>query len=52
MSHPIPDDDSFYRGDDICIWTNDQALAQAVSNIMENTWQGAKPIDAPAEAAR
>jgi len=52
MSHPIPDDDSFYRGDDICIWTNDQALAQAVSNIMENTWRGAKPIEAPAEAAR
>lgn len=44
MSHPIPDDDSFYRGDDICIWTNDDALAQAVANIMEHTWMGAKPV--------
>ena len=52
MSHPIPDDDSFYRGDDICIWTDDKALAQAVANIMEHTWEGAKPIDVPPEPAR
>ncbi len=52
MSHPIPDDDSFYRGDDICIWTDDAALAKAVANIMENTWQGAKPIEIPADAGR
>src|SRR3990172_1589345 len=45
MSHPIPDDDSFYRGDDICIWTNDKALVEAVANIMENPWRGAKPLD-------
>src|SRR5207245_5080958 len=25
MSHPIPDDDSSYRGDDIAIWTDDPA---------------------------
>jgi len=47
MSHPIPDDDSFYRGDDICIWTDDKALAQAVANIMGRTWEGAKPLAAP-----
>ncbi len=45
MSHPIPDDDSFYRGDDICIWTDDEALAEAVSNIMERVWEGGKPVD-------
>ena len=50
MSHPIPDDDSFYRGDDICIWTDDRALAQAVANIMEHTWGGAKQVDIPADA--
>lgn len=49
MSHPIPDDDSFYRGDDICIWSDDKALAQAVANIMENAWQGARSIAAAAE---
>ena len=45
MSHPIPDDDSFYRGDDICIWTDDKALAEAVGNIMERTWEAARKID-------
>ncbi|MGH9389092.1 MAG: hypothetical protein ACRD1Z_05700, partial [Vicinamibacteria bacterium] len=50
MSHPIPDDDSFYRGDDICIWTDDKALAQAVANIMGRTWEGAKQVAAPPEA--
>jgi sugar-specific transcriptional regulator TrmB len=44
MSHPIPDDDSFYRGDDICIWTDDKALAQAVANIMERIWEGGKQV--------
>src|SRR3972149_6880047 len=29
MSHPIPDDDSYSRGDDIAIWTNDTAIADA-----------------------
>ena len=52
MSHPIPDDDSFYRGDDICIWTDDKALAQAVANIMEHTWEGGKTVDAPPEPVR
>jgi sugar-specific transcriptional regulator TrmB len=50
MSHPIPDDDSFYRGDDICIWTDDKALAQAVANIMLRTWEGAKQVAGLAEA--
>ncbi|MBI4415509.1 MAG: TrmB family transcriptional regulator [Euryarchaeota archaeon] len=49
MSHPIPDDDSFYRGDDICIWTDDRALAQALANIMERIWEGAKKVDVPVE---
>ena len=50
MSHPIPDDDSFYRGDDICIWTDDKALAQAVANIMGRTWEGAKQVATPPDA--
>lgn len=52
MSHPIPDDDSFYRGDDISVWTDDKALAQAIANIMEHTWEGAKPVRLPADTAR
>ena len=52
MSHPIPDDDSFYRGDDICIWTDDKALAQAISNMMENAWKVGRTVDTPAEPPR
>jgi sugar-specific transcriptional regulator TrmB len=51
MSHPIPDDDSFYRGDDICIWTDDKALAQALASILERTWEGGKKVDVPADPA-
>ena len=47
MSHPIPDDDSFYRGEDICIWTDDHALAEALANIMEHTWESGKKVDLP-----
>ncbi len=51
MSHPIPDDDSFYRGEDICIWTDDKALAEAVANIMGRVWEGGKKIDLPPDVA-
>lgn len=43
MSHPIPDDDSSYRGDDIAIWTNDPAIAGAMSEMSERIWEMGKP---------
>jgi HTH-type transcriptional regulator, sugar sensing transcriptional regulator len=43
MSHPIPDDDSAYRGDDIAIWTNDPAIAGAMSEMSERIWAMGKP---------
>lgn len=43
MSHPIPDDDSSYRGDDIAIWTNDPAIAGAMSEMSERIWKMGKP---------
>ena len=43
MSHPIPDDDSSYRGDDIAIWTNDPAIADAMSEMSERIWEMGKP---------
>ena len=43
MSHPIPDDDSPYRGDDIAIWTNDPAIADAMSEMSERIWEMGKP---------
>src|SRR2546428_8720748 len=43
MSHPIPDDDSSYRGDDIAIWTDDPAIADAMSEMSERISQMGKP---------
>ena len=51
MSHPIPDDDSFYKGEDICIWTDDKALAEAIANIMGRTWEGGKRVDLPTDGS-
>lgn len=45
MSHPIPDDDSSYRGDDIAIWTNDLAIADAISQMSERIWEMGRPAD-------
>jgi len=52
MSHPIPDDDSSYRGDDIAIWTNDPAIAGAMSEMSERIWEMGKPAADLIEEAR
>ncbi len=39
MSHPIPDDDSPYRGEDIAIWTDDSAIASAMQQMTERIWE-------------
>lgn len=44
MSHPIPDDDSTSRGDDIAIWTDDPAIAAALSNMTRRIWEIGKPL--------
>ena len=50
MSHPIPDDDSSYRGEDIAIWTNDEAIAGAMSAVAEKIWSaGTEPDLSEAE---
>ncbi|MEE9237752.1 MAG: helix-turn-helix domain-containing protein [Thermoplasmata archaeon] len=44
FNHPIPDDDNFYRGDDIAIWTDDAGIARAMRTIAEQIWNsGTKP---------
>lgn len=44
MSHPIPDDDSSYRGEDIAIWTNDEAIAGAMHAMAEKIFSsGSRP---------
>ncbi len=52
MSHPIPDDDSSYRGDDIAIWTDDPAIADAMSEMSERIWELGKPAGDLLEADR
>ncbi len=56
MSHPIPDDDSPLRGEDIAIWTNDPAIASAMAQMAERIWEigtrvpprGKRPVEAQA----
>lgn len=43
MSHPIPDDDSPFRGDDIAIWTDDPAIASAMAQMAQRIWEMGKP---------
>ena len=47
MSHPIPDDESFYIGDDICIWTNDRAITKAIGEMAQQIWKGGQEIEEP-----
>ncbi len=39
MCHPIPDDDSPFRGEDIAIWTDDPAIASAMEQMAERIWE-------------
>ncbi len=44
MSHPIPDDDSGFRGEDIAIWTDDKAIATAMAQMAGRIWDmGRRP---------
>jgi len=53
MSHPIPDDASFTKGDDIAIWTDDPAIARAMSDMAERIWEtGTAPPEDLVEEAR
>lgn len=42
MSHPIPDDDSGFRGEDIAIWTDDKAIATAMAQMADRIWNMGK----------
>jgi HTH-type transcriptional regulator, sugar sensing transcriptional regulator len=45
MGHPVPDDDSTIRGDDIAIWTDDGEIATAMAQMAERIWEIARPLD-------
>lgn len=44
MGHPVPDDDSTVRGEDIAIWTNDTEIAAAMAQMAERIWAIGKPL--------
>jgi hypothetical protein len=44
MTHPIPDDGSTSRGEDIAIWTDDPAIAGALAQMAGLLWEMGKPI--------
>lgn len=44
LSHPIPDDNSPNRGEDIAIWTDDPAIASAMLRIVKRIWKSATPV--------
>ena len=47
MANPIPDDESFYRGEDIAIWSDDPAIAEAIMRMSERIWStGSEPKEA------
>ena len=39
MSHPIPDEDTPFRGEDIANWTDDPAIASATEQMAERIWE-------------
>jgi sugar-specific transcriptional regulator TrmB len=43
ITHPIPDDESYYRGEDIAIWTDDPAIARAMSEMAQKIWESGIP---------
>lgn len=50
MSHPIPDDDSSTRGEDIAIWTDDAAIAGAMTQMADLLWEMGRPAVLPRSA--
>lgn len=45
LCHPIPPDESFLKGDDIAIWTNDVGIAEALRNIATSILEGGYNIE-------
>ena len=52
LSHPIPDDNSPNRGEDIAIWTDDPAIATAMARMARRIWKAGMPVSAAPQANR
>jgi sugar-specific transcriptional regulator TrmB/predicted hydrocarbon binding protein len=45
LCHPIPSDESFLKGDDIAIWTDDEGIADALRNIAMSVFEQGRDLD-------
>ncbi len=46
ITHPIPNDENHVKGDDVAIWTDDEAFVAALGMIAEDLWvRGIDPED-------
>jgi sugar-specific transcriptional regulator TrmB/predicted hydrocarbon binding protein len=45
LCHPIPSDESFLKGDDIAIWTDDEGIAEALRNIAFSVFEQSRNLD-------
>lgn len=52
LSHPIPDDNSPNRGEDIAIWTDDPAIATAMLRIAKRIWNTGLPVSTVSPRAK
>lgn len=52
LSHPIPDDNSPTRGEDIAIWTDDPAIATGMARMARRIWKTGIPVSAAPPANR
>lgn len=44
ISHPIPDDESSHRGDDVAIWTDDVAIVGAMKAMADRVWENGQEV--------
>lgn len=42
ITHYIPDDTHLFKGEDVSMWTDDPAIVADLTELLSNTWTGAK----------
>jgi predicted hydrocarbon binding protein len=38
VCHPVPNDDNPFKGDDVCIWINNNAMATSMYDLAQEAW--------------
>ncbi len=45
LNHPIPNDENPVRGDDVALYTDDQAVVKALKEVANEIWEDGDPVD-------